>query len=309
MSIQSHMITFLSDVSLNTFDKAKQALVSMRNIVFPGYSNSQSRSLWYSLLLYKWKSEHSCNEELWKIAREFILMTLRNQESKEISDTYLRLFTEWKTKDLQSFVVEMATFYVQLIDIKDAIERTGNPSTIIEWKDSYQSLLQKVRDSAVKLKCVDQLDNAIIEIKRAREQYVYDMLHCVYWDTMEEELERGETTILLCHLSELRDICTSIFPSEHPILDITDTIQHIQQNTFTNQEAWKLFCNCIILLKTWDSSSNEHVYDEILCSFSENKIESWSKWVRILMEKSTILAMDLKTRKALWKIVLSTEQK
>jgi len=304
------MTAFLSDVSLTTFEKAQQALLPVRNTIVLGYSKAQSRSLWYSLLLYKWKGEHSCGEELWKTAREFILLTLRNQDTSAISDTYLRLFAEWKEQDLQSFVVEMAMFYVQLLDIKNAIERTSNETTISEWKESYQSLLQKVRTAAVKIKCVDQLDTAIVEIQRAKTQYVYDMLHRVYWDTMEEELERGETTILLCQITELRDLCTAIFPSDYPVLDIKDTVLHIKQETFTEDEAWRLFCTCITLLKTWDSVSNEHLYDEILVTFSQQKEESisWSTWVRLLMEKSTILAMDLKTRKALWKILLATDQ-
>ena len=308
MSIKSHMIGFLSNTSITTFAKAQHALLPVRNIIIPGYSKSQSRSLWYSLLLYKFKNEHSSCEELWKSAREFILTTLRDNDIREIAETYLRLFSEWKEKDLQSLVVEMSTFYVQLLDIKEAIERTGDENTIAEWKDSYQTLLQKVRNAAVKIKCTEQMDQCIMEIQRAKAQYIYDMMHRAYWDIMEEELQQHGTTILLCHLTELTDIFRSIFPSGHEPLDVSETIAQIQTNAFGFDEAWNIFRSCITLLKIWDSESKEQFYNQILVDMELKRTDSLSQWIRMLMEKSTVLAMDLKTRKALWNILLSTDQ-
>ena len=302
------MTEFLSNSSLKTLEQGQKALLPVRHIGINGFSKSQSRSLWYSLLLYKFKSAHSTCEELWTAAREFILTTLREDDTTAIAKVYLDLFSQWKEKDFQSFIVELATFYVQLLDIKDAIERTHDPTTISEWQESYQLLMKKVRQAAIRLNCLDQMETVVREIQRAKQQYVYDMMHRAYWDMMEEELQEGKTTILLCHVHEVTELLMAIAPRDTEPISMDATIKQVEENQFGTEEAWTLFQWCLGLTKEWDSQHHERVYEEALSSMAEQRDTTWAHWVRLLMEKSTVLLMDLRTRKELWRLLLSTER-
>jgi hypothetical protein len=308
MSIIPYITSFLSNSSLKTLEQGQKALLPLRNIVFTGFTKSQSRSLWYSLMIYRYKSDHPSCDELWTASREFILTTLRKEDNQRIGATYLHLFSQWKEKDLQSFIVEMATFYAQLIDIKDAIERTHDPTTIYEWQESYMSLITKVRNAAKRLNFLEKMEQMVIEIQRARQQYVYDMMRRAYWDMMEEELAEQKTTILICHMNELAELLMAIAPSSTEPITMESTITQIETNTFGKDEAWELFQWCMGMVKEWDSLEKERVYDEAVLSMDNHREDSWAKWVRVLMEKSTVLIMDLRTRKELWRLLLTTER-
>ena len=309
MSIASHMTTFLTNTSLQTLHEAQHALLSVRNIQMDGFTQSQSRALWYSLILYKFKSEHGVPDKLWKSAREYILTSLRGQDIVPISAVYLAQFSVWKERDFQSFINDMAMFYVQLLDIKDAIERTGDRTTILEWQESYQTLLHKVKKAAIRMKCLERMEACALEIQRAKRQYVFDMMHRAYWDMLEEDVAKHQTTILVCQLNELRDILMEI--NTICPLDFTDTFHAIEQGTFDKDAAMELFCRCMNLLSVWDSESHERMYSDAVRDMQTRAEDqpdlAYATWIRVLMEKSSVLAMDLKIRKALWKLILTTE--
>jgi hypothetical protein len=308
MSIISHITSFLSNSSLKTLEQGQHALLPLRHIMWNGFTTSQSRSLWYALMIYRYKSDHPSCDELWTAARECILTTLRKEDNQAIGMTYLKLFSQWKEKDLHSFIVEMATFYAQLIDIKDAIERTHDPTTIYEWRESYMSLIAKVRNSAKRLHFLEKMEQMVVDIQRARQQYVYDMMRRAYWDMMEEELAEQNTTILICHMNELAELLMAIAPNGTEPITMESTINQIETHTFGKDEAWELFQWCMGLVKEWDSVEKECVYEEAVSSMESQRDESWAKWVRVLMEKSTVLIMDLRTRKELWRLLLTTER-
>lgn len=307
MSIASYVSAFLTNSALQTMSEAQTALLLLRNITIPHCSRSQSRSLWYSLMIYKFKSELNISPDLWQSAREFILTTLRGQDTTGIIKIYLDHFAQWKERDFQCLIKDMATFYVQLLEIKDAIERTGDRTTITHWQESYHSLITKVKRAARHLGCLDQMKECAVEIQRAKQQYVFDMMHRAYWDMMEEDLVQSKTTVLVCHLQELRDILMDI--NVVCPLDFSEISNVITKGEFGKDEAWDLFGRCMHVLRAWDSESHERIYNESLVSLESQREETTvAQWIRMLLEKSTVLALDLKIRKALWKLILTTEE-
>lgn len=307
MSLKYHLVSFLSNSTNRTLKHARTSLITLRSIPIDGFSLSQSRSLWYSVILYHFRTEH-VHDLLWSTAREFILTALREQDIRPIANAYLDLFEKWKEEDLKSLVHELASSYFNLIELKDAIERLP-PQTIAEWRDSYVGLLNKIRNAAIKLNCLDKMEVVVHDMKRMKSQYVYDIMHKAYWDMLEEELIQNKNAILLCQLNELRSILSDISRRDEPDIErVIDTaLCTVQERVFTKEDAWQLFLWCINSLRAWDSYEFTRLYDETL-ELLETMIqteESCSRVVRILMEKSTVLALDLKTRKDIWKMLLS----
>ena len=85
-----------------------------------------------------------------------------------------------------------------------------------------------------------------------------------YWDMLEEELEKGNTIVLICQLQELQDALVSI----HDI-SITDSIQQINDNKWTHDQAWELYTACISFLCHCDSESHKKIYKESIEAMNE----------------------------------------
>jgi len=272
------------------------------------FTKIQSRSLWYSLLFYHCRNDHDIPDELWKVSREFILTVLKGQDYVELAKIYIQQFDSWKERDFQSLLLEMATLYAQVLDLKETIEASRDANTIREWQESYQELLQKIRTAASRLHALSTMEGMIVEIQRKKRQYVYDMLHRAYWDMLEEELEKQETAILQSNLHELSAILVQIPPQiEDQIFSVSEVEQMILDKTFGKTEARELFHRCMSFLKHWDSVEHQRIYDDALQEIDLPTEVSWSKWIRMLMEICTWRATDLLTRKRLWKILLQTE--
>lgn len=307
-SIRSLMTEFLANPSHRILVNARTWLIVVRNKVIDGFTLLQSRSLWYSLLLYYCRSDHDIPNELWKISREFILTVLKENDYQPVAKLYLEQFTAWKERDFENLLLELATWYSQLIDIKESIEGSRDRTTITEWQESYQAMIQKVRQAAIRLNALPRLEAIVVEIQRTKRQYVYDMLHRAYWDMLESELEQGVTTLLQCHLHELVDMIDRICPSSSPSgISLEPILAQLTTNAFGKEEAFQLCAQCMTILCSWDSKEHQRIYKETLLSLEEHRDESWATWIRRLMETSSVRAMDLLTRKQLWTILLQTE--
>lgn len=304
MSLSSLLIKFLSDANNRTLSHARTSLMALRNVPIDGFTLPQSRSLWYSVILYHFRND-TIPDVLWTTAREFILAALRGQDVRPIATAYLDLFDTWKENDLNSLVHEMASCYFTLIEIKDAIERLP-PQTISAWRDSYVGLMTKIRHAAKKIQCEEKMDQVVADMKRTKAQYMYDMMHRAYWDMLEEELKDDKTAILLCQMNEMRTLFHAIHPQDElqPVFDTA--YRAIEDGSFTTDDAWNLFVWCMQWLRQWDSAEFERTYDDTLASLQPMvDQESRARTIRTLMEKSTVLALDLKLRKDIWKLLLS----
>jgi len=298
MSIRYQMTLFLSNLAIKTLEDGKQAILPFRNVSIPGYSSSQSRQLWYSLLLYKFKDEQDVPELLWTMSREFILKSLREEDTKDMSELYFEQFEEWKEKDYQSFILEVTHFYFQLIEIKDAIEQTKNEETLVIWRPLY-GLITKVRNAAKKLNFLNVLDNHVAELILQRERIVYSILQKAYWDIFEEELKK-DTVMLISTLHELNQLLKEVHHSItiHEFYPIEKVVLLTkEQDPF--QHFLPLGIYLLDVLKAWDSSEQEMFYENAKNEMERLKGE-WTHTLRCIMETIFILGTQLKTKKGLW---------
>jgi len=209
MSTKKHILKFLTDTSLKTFSAARQFIISIRNESIPGFTLFQSRSLWASLLLYKFRSEHEIPDTLWQASRKFILETLRDQEqdiSIEYANAYLQLFADWKESDLEELSNEIIGYYIHVLHLKEYIEETKEEETISEWRTSYQQLLIKIRSAAERLGIIKKLDEQVDQMNQMRESIVRDMMRRAYWDMIEDDIRHQRYTSVYCQLVELKDL-------------------------------------------------------------------------------------------------------
>ena len=302
MSIRSLITTFLSNPEIQCLDDGKKALIPFRSIIIKDYTLQQSRSLWYALLLYKFKSEQNVPDNLWSLSREFILMMLREEDTSEISNRYFILFDEWKEKDYHSFIQEITGFYFQLLEIKDSIETIKDEDTLAIWRPLYSSLINKVRQSAQKMGFLQSLDDNIVELKKIKERIVYGVMHKAYWDMFEEDIQK-DYTLLLCNLHELKQLLLDIVPvSEqdhvHQIMNM-EKITSIVQSSFNIEESWDMCSIIIDFLQKNDSVSNETSYDHAIQELKSIQ-DNFPHFLRRMMEMNMVLATQLKTKKGLW---------
>ena len=122
MNVKQTIIHFLS--TSITFDSAKQYLISIRNDPIQGHNLKESRMLWFSLLMYKFRQEQNTPDELWDDARSFILNVLRDQPYEESARKFIIHFSEWKETDFTTFTNEIVKYYLQVLHLKETIEET-----------------------------------------------------------------------------------------------------------------------------------------------------------------------------------------
>lgn len=306
MNTKSRMIHFLSHPSLSTIEPAKQYLISLRDTLIEGFTLNESRSLWFSLLLYKFRHEQETPDDLWHTARTFILDTLRQQET-DAARQFLNVFNEWKKNDFTSFVNEVIGYYLSVIHLKETIEETKEDSTINEWKDSYQRLIIKIRGVAERMGFLHILDEKVKEVERARRSLVHDMMHRAYWDILEDDVRHQRYTTVICQLTELKDLIKEIIPTRyHTDLNDKFDVEHIRQRIESqtlDQEYLVSLCRWVMdSMKEWDSETMRPLYDRELSTW-ETAIGTleWSTFIRFSLELCTVLALDAKTRISIWR--------
>jgi hypothetical protein len=306
MTTKSYIISFLT---IPTYDSSQQYIITLRNIPIPHFSISESRSLWFSLLLYKFRSEFEISDELWQASRTFILNTLKGIESNS-AQNYLQLFNEWKIKDYNKFVDEVTHYYIHVLHLKETIEETKSEHTVSEWSKSYQDLLIKIRQKADQMGFLQKLDEKVNQLVQTRNSIVLDTLRKAYWDIIEDDIRHENYTSLLCQLNELKDLMKYIIPKQYQSylddqFDIHYIIQRIETKTLDKDYLIQL-CEWIIhCIKEWDSEILETVYDREILIFKE-QIETleWVSLIRYSIELCTILAFDTKTRISICKSII-----
>ena len=98
--IKRIMTHFLSDPSTSTFEAAKQYLTPLRHTTMDGYTRTESRRLWFSLLLYKFRKETDVPENIYTAGRTYLLDMLSSQGSDDaLGRIYLQVFEQWKNED------------------------------------------------------------------------------------------------------------------------------------------------------------------------------------------------------------------
>jgi hypothetical protein len=312
MSLRRHLLDLLSSTTIQTLEQGRKALLPLRSIPIDGFTLIQSRQLWYAWILYKFKNEQDVPETLWLAARKFILTSLKGEDINTDAKAYLDIFSEWKTSDMRSLVDDMAQYYFHTLELKSVIEETANEHSIDEWKASYTALLKHIQESAEKIGCWDALQRRIHELKEAQRSLVQQMMHKAFWDKIEEDIIQEDYMMVMCQLLELKQMLIEIIPSSfhsdlHEHLDIDFIKERISTQTFDTHFIVSLSEWIMESLKEWDSEHVSHLYDKEIESLhlAVQTLEQ-PKLLRTLLEICTVLALDLKTRKAVWRTLLQT---
>ena len=310
--IRRHMTHFLTDRSCATFEGAKQYLIGLRKNAMTGRTLVESRALWFSLLLYKFRSENGITDEVWSAAKGFVLASLRQEDVEERAQHFLRTFHDWKRDDRVSFLNEVVGYYLEVLQLKETIEETKEEATISEWRDSYVGLLQKIRDSAQRMGFLAEMDARVAEVHRVRDSLVESMMKRAYWDLVEQDIREEKYTMVLCQLLELKELLKEVIPERfhddlHDRFDIDDIQARLDARALDSGYLVQLCRWVMDTMKEWDSEEARPLYDREIQTWEtvvqEGSLE-WPRFLRFSLEICTLLALDAKTRVSVWRSVL-----
>jgi len=167
MQVKSEVIAnFRNFVQLNgTISDAQTVLKEYRNVVIGDFNLKDSRRIWMSLMLYKFKQEMDVSEDLWTQSRQLVISLLRSDLNlRLVISKYLNTFNLWQNEDLKDTVTQIGGNYYNLIQIKNSIEKTGNTETIEHWLPHYQNLIQKIRSYCKSMGVLEKLDNLFLHL-------------------------------------------------------------------------------------------------------------------------------------------------
>jgi len=311
VEIRHHIRHFLTDNAFHQLDHAKQYLIPLRRTAMDGYTLIESRCLWFSLILYKFRTESNISDEVWSAARSFLLETLRQDEhAPTAARHYLAVFDEWKKQDRHSFVNEVIGHYLEVLHLKQTIEETKEEATIDEWKHSYQGLIHKIRDAAQKMGFLAELDARVAEIDRVRHSLVENMMKRAYWDMVEEDIRQEHYTTVICQLLELKELIKEIIPSRfhsdlHEKFDVEFIRVCLEQRTLDSGYLVQLCRWVMDSMKEWDSAAARPLYDREILTWEQSiGTLEWPRFLRFSLELCTLLALDAKTRVSIWRSLI-----
>jgi hypothetical protein len=309
--VRHHMTHFLSDAALSTVEAAKQYLIQLRSTVIDGFTLTESRSLWFSLLLYKFRQENNVTDELYAAARGFLLESISSQSSDgTAARRYLEVFHSWKKEDHRSFVNEVIGYYLEVLHLKQTIEETKEEATIAEWQGSYHKLIQTIRDAADRMGFLAALDERVAEVHHMRHSLVEETMKRAYWDMMEEDIRNKNHSTVLAQLVELKGMIREIIPSAfhadlHEKFDMEYIQNHLQKETLDPDYLVQLCRWVIESMKEWDAASAAPLYVREIQTWEQaiGTLE-WPQFLRFSLELCTLLALDAKTRIGIWRSLL-----
>lgn len=316
MQIKTEIITnFRNVLQLNgTIENVQKILKEYRNITIGDFNLKDSRCIWMSLILYKYKKEMDVSEDLWVESRHLIISLLRSDLNlKSIISKYLNTFTKWQNEDLKDLARQIGLNYYNLIQIKNSIEKTENIETIEHWLPHYDNLINKIRSYSKNIGILEKLDELVINFEQEKYNIIKEIMDKAYWDKIEEDIAANNLDMVYSNLSELKTSLLDIIPKSintdylDEYFDI-DYIKHIvDNNLFDKEYLFKLFNFVIKILKEWDSESFNIKYEnemKEMDNIMDNIEGSINHLIRCVLEKLMILSVDLKNRKVLWNIIL-----
>jgi len=309
--------------NVKTLNDGQKYLKTVRNNTIGTYSLKDSRCIWMSLMIYKFKNEMDANDMIWGKCRSVILAILkRDNPINNIIDDYLTNFNQWKANDYEQFVTDIACFYYNILQIKKSIElQTQNTNNIIEqttrneWEPHYEQLIEKIRISCSKIGCLSMLDTILIQMEEHKFNAVAEIMSRAYWDKIENDIAAGDYEVIYSNLFELKTFLNEILPENSPknkideFLDISYIKQRVKHNIFDRDYLLSLMTFIMDLLYEWDALHFRERYTNEKKYFNELCDVSLSKLIRLVLEKSFLYTTDLKNRKGIWNKILDNPSK
>lgn len=296
-----------------TINDAQNILKKYRNIQFETYNLKDSRCIWMSLMIYKFKQEMDASDEIWNLSRNLIIGLLKNDPNiQSIINNYLGEFIKWQSEDLIDLTKQISCNYYNLLQIKNSIENTKNEETINSWLPHYEELILKIRSYCKNINILEQLDEYIYNIEREKFNIVKEIMNKAYWDKIEEDIEQNNLDLVYSNLSELKTIIFDIIPKKvntqyiNEKFDINYIKYLVNNKVIDDDYLLNLFNFIINILKEYDSKDNEKKYEKEIENIKNLVIlqNNQNKLIRYIIEKLMFLSFDLKNRKALWNLIL-----
>jgi hypothetical protein len=296
--------------------EARNFLKGVRNTPIANYSLKISRCIWMTLMIYKCKKDMDANDTIWGKSRCVILAILQNSSETEfIIADYLNYFNEWKTTDYQKFVVDIASCYYNILQIKKSLENSGTNKTM--WEPYYNELIDKIRKSCSQIGCLHALDQIVTTMDEHTYNAITEIMNLAYWDKIEEDISIGNLDVVFLNMAELKIFLDEILPSSvertrlNEFIDIDFMKSRVKNGVFDQDYLLNLFTFIMNLLAEWDALHFRERYEmekTVILHMTESMDVSFSKLIRLVLEKSFYYTIDLKNRKEIWNKLLEQHQ-
>jgi hypothetical protein len=295
--------------SNDKIDEAQKILKNYRNIKISNYNLKDSRCIWMSLILYKFKKDMDVTEDLWGYSRSLIISLLKSDSNLENTiDKYLKEFTKWQNDDIEDLITQIGGNYYNLIQIKNSIENTKKEETINNWMPHYESLILKIRSYCKVIGILEKVEDFIFTFEQKKYDIVKEIMDKAYWEKIEQEIDDNNLDNVYNNLGELKTIILDIIPKNinndyiNEYFDI-EYIKHLVDNKVLDREyLLKLFIFVIGILKDWDTEEFIEKYNNEINKI-KNLNTTHNNFIRNVIQKMMVLSFDLKNRKAIWSII------
>jgi hypothetical protein len=243
------------NAEIDTLDKSRKFLISVKDNVLTGFTKIQTRCLFYSLEIYKFNKELMFPPSIYTICRNLILNTLNNSITDEQIKDYLLKFLDWKMVDLNDYLKELCDTYINLKEIKKYYELQDNSiEQNIIIKDEIQSLYKTVKKNIKLIDKNNYLDNYLTEYTKRKFNKFEDEIKKIYLNRLREELEVKRYDLLLKNIDDIRNKLIQISPLNYvsninELLDIDYIGQRLQNTKISKEFLSTLVKNILDLMR------------------------------------------------------------
>jgi hypothetical protein len=145
---------------------------------------------------------------------------------------------------------------------------------------------------------------------------IAQIMNRAYWDKIEEDIATGNLDIVFLNMAELKLFLDEILPASvertqlNEYIDIEFMKSRVKNGVFDHDYLMNLFTFVMNLLAEWDALHFRERYEmeKTVILHKAHTDVSFSKLIRLVLEKSFYYTIDLKNRKEIWAKLLETPQ-
>jgi hypothetical protein len=168
---------------------------------------------------------------------------------------------------------------------------------------------------------LDELVESISQqVQKQKHSIVKEIMEQAYWNSIQEQLENKDYSLVLANLFEIKMFIIDIIPNKVKDTKSTKYLDHlndtidldyikvlIENNALNKDFIRNLFINVITILKEWDSEEFGKKYENELDQFEIILKSNYdnNQFITNCLKKLMILTIDLKNRKAIWTKLLN----
>ena len=300
---------------LKDLNKSQLYLKQYRNKQVNGFNIKDSRTLYMSVLLYRFKTELDVGEIFWKITRIMILSILTNNQTIDLNiKNYLDHFEIWKKNDIDKLIIDIASVYFNILETKLSIENdnTNTDKTNTDKTNIVQldNILKNIEEQCIKINILEQVLRTTHSIIDSKNKQIINIVTKAYWDKIEEDIKNHNYTIIIANLEELKNNMKQILPKTEQnnlnylvdeCFDISYFTEMMTNNVFDKSNISNLLNIIMVFLKEWDSLDVKEIYDTEYNRLNDliNNSEYHTAF-RILLENCSELVSNLLMKKEAW---------